>query len=298
MRWRNAVVIESYLLSCARPVCMTQSLYAQKHGNIQILAISERCALHTPAGFYLKHGGHATQNSAPTASACPHALPSLYRLLGGAPTLVPAREGAPGNVPALGATMRRNLVPTRWLLCHSLHCRLHSFLCSHFHCSRLNRLSRTHPNHGSNKNHPNTYPTHRCGDHRNSSNIHTYIYINKFHIVNIAFIAFFGPSFAFAAAAFLVAALTWTGHARGCKATRALTSQRVAVITATYPLKKTILISTCRPTMPLHDRLSYWSALGKSSLSAPPNCWGPFSLQRQRHQGRRLQRQRLPQRLQ
>ena len=141
------------------------------------MAISERCALHTPAGFYLKHGGHATQNSAPTASACPHALPSLYRLLGGAPTLVPAREGAPGNVPALGATMRRNLVPTRWLLCHSLHCRLHSFLCSHFHCSRLNRLSRTHPNHGSNKNHPNTYPTHRCGDHRNSSNIHTYIYI-------------------------------------------------------------------------------------------------------------------------
>ena len=127
---------------------------------------------------------------------------------------------------------------------------------------------------------------------------YTHIYINKFHIVNIAFIAFFGPSFAFAAAAFLVAALAWTGHARGCKATRALTSQRVAVITATYPLKKTILISTCRPTMPLHDRLSYWSALGKSSLSAPPNCWGAFSLQRQRHQGRRLQRQRLPQRLQ
>ena len=42
---------------------------------------SEQFALQTPADTYLKHGGHATQNSAPTASACPRALPSAFAIV-------------------------------------------------------------------------------------------------------------------------------------------------------------------------------------------------------------------------
>ena len=59
-----------------RPVCMTHSLYAHKHGNIQK-------STQLP-GTYLKHGGHATQNSAPADSACPRALShkSVFMILG------------------------------------------------------------------------------------------------------------------------------------------------------------------------------------------------------------------------
>ena len=42
---------------------------------------SEQFALQTPADTYLKHGGHTTHNSAPTASACPCALPSAFAIV-------------------------------------------------------------------------------------------------------------------------------------------------------------------------------------------------------------------------
>ena len=55
-----------------RPVCMTHSLYAHKHGNIQK-------STQLP-GTYLKHGGHATQNSAPADSACQNRWAEAERL--------------------------------------------------------------------------------------------------------------------------------------------------------------------------------------------------------------------------
>jgi hypothetical protein len=155
-----------------------------------------------------------------------HKLCKEYQPLGGAPTPVPAREGAPRGLSALRATTRHLLEPSRWLLFHSLHNFLHldNFRCFlQFLCIRLSRI---HANHGSNNNHPNTSPTQTRGCHRRIRPTTIIYKYNRKHIASIAWRFFFDAAFACpflpALQAGFLFTLAWTGHAGLCEATRAL----------------------------------------------------------------------------